>query len=84
MIRGTDGLDYKDITDRLVGKPLKSWRNHRIQALRAEGAPETTVRAYIQWCDGPKNAFRTAGGSSKQSGRSADFVIFDDLLNTTV
>ena len=67
MIRGTDGLDYLDITHRLLGQPIQSWRNSRIQALRAEGASEEKVRAYIEWHD------------SGTTGTSPLVIIVDDL-----
>jgi len=49
MIRGTDGLDYEDLTAKLLGQPLKTPRNERIQAL--EGHSERFRREYLSIYD---------------------------------
>lgn len=53
MIRGTDGLDYEDLTARLLDQPAKTVRNDRIRALRAGPKPHSPVfvRAYLEIYD---------------------------------
>ena len=51
MIRGSDGYDYEDLTQRLLGQPLKNSRNDRIRALRQGAVKEDVVRLYAQAYD---------------------------------
>ncbi len=51
MIRGSDGLDYKDLTARLLGEPLPTYRNNAIQGYRARRRPEDEVKVFIKEYD---------------------------------
>ena len=43
MIRGSDGLDYEDLTAKLLGEPAETFRNLEAQWLRRKGHPEERV-----------------------------------------
>lgn len=47
-----DGLEYRDLGDYLLGRPVRSYRTIRIQEMRAKGEGEQVVRAFIDWHDG--------------------------------
>lgn len=51
MIRGSDGFDYENITERIVGNPLPTYRNSAIQSLRARQRPQDEVQVFIQAYD---------------------------------
>ena len=40
MIRGSDGLDYEDLSARLLGEPNNTPRNRAITTARQTGQPE--------------------------------------------
>lgn len=40
MIRGSDGLDYKNLTEKLLGNPAGTHYNARVQKHRASGPPK--------------------------------------------
>lgn len=46
MVRGSDGLDYEDLTARLLGQPLLNDRNRRIQTIRAQHS-DVFLRHYL-------------------------------------
>ena len=46
MIRGSDGYEYENITQRLLGNPLENSRNGSILELRYV-YPENEVQAFI-------------------------------------
>ena len=52
-IRGSDGLDYENLTERLLGKPAKTVRNARIATLRAQSRSKAYIRAWLKvWDEG--------------------------------
>lgn len=46
MIRGSDGLDYEDLTQRLLGNPLPTHRNNQIRSLEDRGKVRVFIEAY--------------------------------------
>ena len=48
MIRGSDGLDYENLTEKLLGNPAKTYRNAALQELRRRGTSKTDQAV---WCD---------------------------------
>jgi hypothetical protein len=40
MIRGSDGLDYENLTEKLLGNPAGTRYNARVQKHRASGLPK--------------------------------------------
>lgn len=51
MIRGTDGLDYMDLTDRLLGQPAETPHNAAMVLARRRGKPPRWVQEYMQVWD---------------------------------
>lgn len=45
MIRGTDGLDYQDLTERLLGRPAETPRNWAIDGRRRFNLPVDDILA---------------------------------------
>lgn len=60
----SDGLTYKDLTQRLLGNPEETLRNWEIQNFRRKGHSESDVRAYISKFDASWAAI-TGGGVGK-------------------
>lgn len=48
MIRGSDGLDYENLTEKLLGNPAKTYRNAALLELRREGTSKTDQSV---WCE---------------------------------
>ena len=48
MIRGSDGLDYKNLTEKLLSNPAKTCRNAALLGLRREGTSKTDQAV---WCE---------------------------------
>lgn len=48
----SDGLEYLCVADKILGEPIKSWRNLRIQEERSKGASEEAIREWIKFYDG--------------------------------
>lgn len=51
MIRGTDGLDYEDLTARLLDQPAKTPRNVAVAEARRRGKSPRWVHEYMQVWD---------------------------------
>ena len=51
MIRGSDGLDYENLTEKLLGNPAKTYRNSALQALRARRRPQDEIHVFIRAYD---------------------------------
>lgn len=51
MIRGSDGLDYENLTEKLLGNPAKTFRNSALQELRREGSPKDEQEFWIDAYD---------------------------------
>ena len=47
----SDGLEYENLAQRLLGKPKDTWRNQQIKALRQSFYKEAEVRAYYEAYD---------------------------------
>lgn len=84
MIRGTDGLDYQDLTERLLGRPAETPRNWAIDGRRRFNLPIDDILALP--ADATRNqvsecltAHLTAYLADKLAGKSATHVIVDDL-----
>lgn len=62
MIRGTDGLDYENITEKLLGNPADTPRNQWLSRLRKGGKGHSAVLALPWDATGPEclNAFDPA------------------------
>ena len=48
MIRGSDGLDYENLTEKLLGNPAGTYRNGALKELRRQGASKTDQDV---WCE---------------------------------
>lgn len=57
MIRGSDGLDYENLTEKLLGNPAKTNRNGWVKRLDAQG--RTKVERQL-WIDAFDHAFSQA------------------------
>jgi len=55
VIRGSDDLDYEDLTDRLLGVPARTAHNVATLQARRLGKPRQWVRAYVETFDEYKN-----------------------------
>lgn len=58
----SDGYEYEDLTQRLLGVPLDNARNQKVRYFRGLGHPEAEVRVYSEAYD--------RGGYEGQSHRS--------------
>ena len=47
MIRGSDGLDYENLTEKLLGNPAKTYRNAALQELRRQGTPKDEQKLWL-------------------------------------
>lgn len=73
MIRGSDGLDYEDLTQRLLGNPASTKRNIWIERLQAQGRSKAFIKAWIEAYEGFDGRTGPKGGkvNSFQNGISA-------------
>ena len=46
MIRGSDGLDYENLTERLLGNPAGTYRNGALKELRRQGTPKDEQKVW--------------------------------------
>ena len=46
MIRGSDGLDYENLTEKLLGNPARTYRNTSVLAQRANGTPQVLQKIW--------------------------------------
>ena len=51
----SDGYEYADLTQRILGEPLENFRNRQVRELRL-GYEEGEVRAYIEAYDRARGA----------------------------
>ena len=51
MIRGSDGLDYENLTEKLLSNPAKTRRNGALQELRHQGIPKDEQKLWIDAYD---------------------------------
>lgn len=51
MIRGSDGLDYENLTEKLLSNPAKTRRNGALQELRHQGIPKDEQKLWIDTYD---------------------------------
>ena len=73
MIRGSDGLDYADLTDKLLSKPAVTKRNIWIMRLQAQGRSKAFIEAWSEAYDMLDGRTGPNGGKvdSFQNGISA-------------
>lgn len=71
-IRGSDGLDYENLTERLVGNPLPTYRNNSLRAKHTSRAPKEEVRVWVQAYDRAyAKLFQESQGPGQATGRAA-------------
>lgn len=46
MIRGSDGLDYENLTEKLLSNPAKTYRNTAVLAQRANGTSKALQKVW--------------------------------------
>ena len=51
MIRGSDGLDYENLTEKLLSNPAKTRRNGALQELRHQGIPKDEQKLWTDTYD---------------------------------
>ena len=51
MIRGSDGLDYENLTEKLLGNPANTYRNYDLRAMRAKGTPKADQSVWLEAYD---------------------------------
>lgn len=51
MIRGSDGLDYENLTEKLLSNPAKTYRNSALLEQRREGSPKDEQKLWIDAYD---------------------------------
>ncbi len=47
MIRGSDGLDYENLTEKLLSNPAGTYRNGALKELRRQGIPKDEQKLWI-------------------------------------
>ena len=47
MIRGSDGLDYENLTEKLLSNPAKTCRNDAVRKMRLRGTSEDEQKLWI-------------------------------------
>jgi hypothetical protein len=62
LIRGSDGLDYENLTERLLGNPAKTHRNAWLQRFRREGRSEAFISAWTEAYEGFEGRVGPGGG----------------------
>jgi hypothetical protein len=71
MIRGTDGLDYEDLTARLLDQPAQTRRNSRLQRLKAANHTQEFLREYLRIYDSWVVGEKTDPGTEHRGHRAA-------------
>ena len=88
MIRASDGLDYEDLTARLLGQPAKTPRNNWVSHLRSTPGEEEALDRILSLPADADNALCTSifvgsqalrAGKSIIAGKSPRTAITDDL-----
>lgn len=67
-IRGSDGLDYENLTERLVGNPLPTYRNNSLRAKHTSRTPKEEVRVWVQAYD---HAYSKLSSKGQATSRAA-------------
>ena len=70
MIRGSDGLDYEDLGQRLIGNPAPTHRNTQIRVMRLRGSSEEDLRL---WAEAYDQAYAALGHVEHPFGNSRDW-----------
>ena len=71
-IRGSDGLDYENLTERLVGNPLPTYRNNAVRSFRTRQTPQDEVRVFIEAYDRiHSKLLQESQGPGQARGRAA-------------
>ena len=75
MIRGSDGLDYENLTEKLLSNPADTHLNTWVKRLRAQGRTKEFVQAWTEAYEtldgrvgpagGKVNSFHNAGSAIK-------------------
>jgi hypothetical protein len=73
-IRGSDGLDYENLTERLVGNPLPTYRNNALRAKHTSRAPKDEVRVWVQAYD---RAYSKLFQESQGPGQATSIAALD-------
>lgn len=47
MIRGSDGLDYENLTEKLLSNPAKTYRNGALKELRRQGTSKGEQKIWL-------------------------------------
>lgn len=72
MIRGSDGLDYEDLTQRLLGNPLPTYRNNAVRLFWARQTPKDEVRAWVKAYDAAhRKLLQESQGPGQAASRAA-------------
>jgi len=87
MIRGTDGLDYQDLTERLLGNPADTPRNAWVVHLRKPQQSPGTLQAVIDLpfdasvddCIKAVNRHRAQAHLRAYAGKRASTLIVDEF-----
>lgn len=67
MIRGSDGLDYENLTEKLLGNPANTYRNSWVKRLIAQGRSKGERQLWI-------DAFDHAFNQAQVQDLSAEFA----------
>ena len=51
MIRGSDGLDYENLTEKFLGNPARTYRNGALKGLRRQGTPKDEQKLWTDAYD---------------------------------
>ena len=51
MIRGSDGLDYENLTEKFLGNPAGTYRNGALKELRRQGTPKDEQKLWTDTYD---------------------------------
>lgn len=73
-IRGSDGLDYENLTERLVGNPLPTYRNNAVRSFRTRQTPQDEVRVFIEAYD---RAYSKLFQESQGPGQATSIAALD-------
>ena len=73
-IRGSDGLDYENLTERLVGNPLPTYRNNSLRAKHTSRTPKEEVRV---WDEAYDRAYAKLFQESQGPGQATSIAALD-------
>ena len=75
MIRGSDGLEYEDLTEKLLGNPAETRYNDWLLYHREQGRSQGFIKAWIEGWSKGENGAKSLTACALQPGGE----VFEDL-----